>query len=191
VCVEVIHGDARDIKLPRETFDFVTARMVWLTVPQPEQIVAAAFPLVRPGGIIAFHEADFVSHVCDPPLQAWSRLLHVLDLYARLNGIDLHVARRIPWLLRDEGAVDIQMKPDVLAYPRGHVRQAGLLDFANKFSARLVAQAVITLVELGDLKKKLAQHVADPQTLIISHLFLHAWDHKPETTDGRRTTART
>ena len=70
--VDVLEGDARSTGLPRASFDFVTSRLVLVNVPQPEQIVAEAAALVRPGGWVAFHEADYVSHVCDPPSAAWT-----------------------------------------------------------------------------------------------------------------------
>ena len=70
--VDVVEGDARSTGLPRASFDLATSRLVLVNVPQPEQIVAEATALVRPGGWVAFHEADYVSHVCDPPSGAWS-----------------------------------------------------------------------------------------------------------------------
>ena len=187
VNVEIIHADARHTKLPRETFDLVTARMVLLTGPRPEEIIAAAFALARPGGVIAFHEADFVSHVCDPPLWAWTRLIDVLEQYGRLTGMDLHMARRLPRLLRDAGVVDVQTNPRIFIYPPGHGQRTGLLEFVTKMSHRILAERIIEPEELADLKRALAQHVADPETMIVSHLFLQAWGQKPQTVPLKRS----
>jgi len=72
--VEVLRGDARATGLPRGAFDVVTARLVLVNVPQPEEIVAEAVALVRPGGVVAFHEADW-GHMSairrSPPGRAW------------------------------------------------------------------------------------------------------------------------
>jgi ubiquinone/menaquinone biosynthesis C-methylase UbiE len=62
--VEVIHGDARSTGLPRDGFDLVTSRLVLVNVPQPGEIVAEAVALAKPGAMAAFHEADYVAHVC-------------------------------------------------------------------------------------------------------------------------------
>src|SRR5262245_4293431 len=47
--VEVLEGDARATGLPRASFDLATMRFVLVNVPQPEEIVAEAAALVRPG----------------------------------------------------------------------------------------------------------------------------------------------
>jgi ubiquinone/menaquinone biosynthesis C-methylase UbiE len=68
--VDVVEADARATGLPKASFDLATSRLVLVNVPRPEQIVAEAAALVRPGGWVAFHEADYISHVCDPPSAA-------------------------------------------------------------------------------------------------------------------------
>lgn len=181
--VEILHGDARDTGLERGAFDLVTASMVLLVAPRPEELVAEARALVRPGGVVAFHEPDFVSHICDPPLWAWTRLMDVLEDYARLTGMDLHLARRLPRLLREAGLVDVRADPRVFVYPPGHGARSGLLDFVDRLTDRLLALAVVTPAELADLKTSLARHVSDPGTLVVSHLFLQAWGRRPQTSD--------
>jgi ubiquinone/menaquinone biosynthesis C-methylase UbiE len=56
--VEVLCRDGRDTGLPRDAFDLVTARLVLVNIPEPREIVAEAVALTRPGGWVAFHEAD-------------------------------------------------------------------------------------------------------------------------------------
>jgi SAM-dependent methyltransferase len=178
--VEVLRGDARATGLPRGAFDVVTARLVLVNVPQPEEIVAEAVALVRPGGVVAFHEADWGAHVCDPPLPAWTRLVELLDAYSRSNGIDLFVGRRLPRLLRQAGLRDVQVAPLIHVYPPGHGRRTIMLDFVENLGDRLVAQKLVAERELGDLKAALGRHIEDPDTLIVSHLFFQAFGRKPE-----------
>jgi len=178
--VEVLHGDARATGLPRGAFDVATARLVLVNVPRPEEIVAEAVALVRPGGVVAFHEADWGAHVCDPPLAAWTRLLDLLDAYSRANGIDLFVGRRVPRLLRQAGLRDVQVSPLIHVYPPGHGRRTIMLDFVENLTERLLAQQLITARELDDLKAALKRHIDAPDTLVVSHLFFQAWGRKPE-----------
>ncbi len=178
--VEVLQGDARATGLPRNAFDLATARLVLVNVPQPEQIVAEAVALARPGGIVAFHEADWEPHVCDPPLFAWTRLMEILDAYSRSNGIDLYVGRRLPRLLREAGLRDVRVSPLIHIYPPGHGRRPIMLDFVENLRERLLAQKLIGERELDDLKLALKRHIEDPGTLIVSHLFFQAWGRKPE-----------
>jgi len=177
--VEVLQGDARSTGLPRASFDVVTSRLVLVNVPQPEQIVAEAVALARPGGWVAFHEADYVSHVCDPPSNAWTRLVELVQTYSTMNGIDPHIGRKLPRLLREAGLTDVGVRPIIHAYPPNYGRRNILLDFSENLSERLVAQQLIGEPELAGLKAELARHLADPGTLVVSHLYIQSWGRKP------------
>jgi SAM-dependent methyltransferase len=177
--VEVLHGDGRATGLPRASFDLATARLVLPLVPEPEQIVEEMVALVRPGGMVALHEGDFVAHVCDPPLAAWTRLVQALETFAQMNGNDLHIGRRVPRLLRATGLVDVQTRPLIHVYPPGHPRRPILVDFVENLRERLLAQGVLTEAELDELVASLKQHLADPDTLVVSHLFFQVWGRKP------------
>ena len=178
--VEVLCRDARSTGLPREGFDVVTGRLVLVNVPEPEEILAEAVALVRPGGMVAFHEADWVLHMCDPPLEAWSRLMEVLGAYARLNGIDLFVGRRLPRMLRDAGLVDVRINPLVHVYAPDHGRRTIFVDFVGNLRERLSDQALIAADELNALIDTVRAHIDDPTTTVVSHLFIQAWGRKPE-----------
>jgi SAM-dependent methyltransferase len=178
--VEVVQADGRSSGLPPESFDLVTARLVLVNVPRPEEIVAEAVALTRPGGSVAFHEADIVSLVCDPPEQAWTRLREVIETYAHRNGIDVHVGRRLPRLLRAAGVIDIATNPLVYVDPPGHRRRAILQVFVDNLADRLVADGVITENELDELRGALTRHLDDPDTVAVSHLFVQACGRKPQ-----------
>ena len=176
--VEIVHGDARATGLPRGKFDLVTSRLVLVNVPQPEEIIAEAVALVKAGGIVAFHEADYVAHVCDPPLAAWDRAIEVLNTYSCSAGIDLFIGRKLPRLLRDAGVSEVEVRPLVHVYPPGHGRRTILLDFVENLSGRLVETGSVDPDELEALKRSLHKHLNDPDTVVVSHLFIQAWGHK-------------
>jgi SAM-dependent methyltransferase len=178
--VELIQGDARATRLTAEGFDLAAARLVLVNVPQPEEIVAEAVRLVRPGGTVAFHEADALTHVCDPPLDAWTRLRGRLERYADINGVDLFVGRRLPRLLREAGLVDVQARPLIYLDEPGNPRQSILADFVSNLRQRLLRNELITPEELFELQTRLRQHLDDPDTLVLSHLFVQAWGRKPD-----------
>ena len=153
----------------RASFDLATARLVLVNVPQPEQIVAEMVALVRPGGMVALHEADYVSLLCDPPHPAWSRLLQALETYAQVNGIDLYIGRRVPRLLRDAGLLEIQAHPIIYLHPPGHWRRLILWQFVQNLRDRLIAQGVLADAELDELAAALQRHLEDTDTLAMSH----------------------
>lgn len=149
--VEVLHADARQTGLPAHSFDLATARLVLVNVPKPEQLVREMVRLVRPGGVVALHEADSTTQRCDPPAYAQTRALQILNTYAEMNGIDRTIGLRLPRLMRDAGLVDIQVKPWVHAYPVGHGRRMLLLEFIENVRSRMLDQGVIGEVELNEL----------------------------------------
>jgi ubiquinone/menaquinone biosynthesis C-methylase UbiE len=177
--VEVLQGDARATGLERASFDVVTSRLVLVNIPRPDEVVAEAAALTRPGGWVAFHEADWVSHVCDPALGAWTSLIDLFVAYSKKNGIDPFIGRTVPGLLRQAGIVDVQVHPIIHAYPAGHPRHNILLDFTENVGERLIAENLVSKVALQELKTELKRHLDDPGTLVISHLFLQVWGRKP------------
>jgi ubiquinone/menaquinone biosynthesis C-methylase UbiE len=177
--VEVSQGDAAATGLPRGSFDLAHARLVLVNVPEPERVVAEMVALVRPGGVVALHEADYIAHVCEPPSPAWARLLQVIETYSRTNGIDLFVGRRVFRMLRAAGLVGVQVHPVIHVYPHGHPRRTILLDFVENLRDRILAQGLIADAELVDLVVSLQDHLGDPDALVVSHLFFQVWGRKP------------
>jgi SAM-dependent methyltransferase len=173
--VEVVCGDARRTSLPRQSFDLVTWRLVLINVPAPEQIVAEAVALARPGGHIACHEAMWPPQTIDPPLPAWDRLYAILQAYARSNGIDAFIGRRLPRLLREHGVADVQARPVIKACPIGHGRRMLAAQFVDNLAERVVAQGLVTGPELAELSRQLKQHLEDPDTFVIGPLYIQVW----------------
>jgi SAM-dependent methyltransferase len=177
--VEVRQGNAAETGLPRESFDLATARLVLVNIPEPEKIVGEMAALVRPGGVVALHEADWIAHVCDPPLPAWDRLRQVLDNYAEVKGMDLYVGRRIPRLLRDAGLIEVQVNPLIHIYGPDHTRRPIFLQFVNNLRDRIVAEGLISQAEFAESIASIERHLGEPGTLVVSHLFIQAWGRKP------------
>ncbi|AOK31821.1 SAM-dependent methyltransferase [Burkholderia singularis] len=178
--VEVIRQDARNTGLPRNTFDLVTLRLVLVNVPQPEEILREAMSLVRPGGWIALHEADYLSFICDPPSAAWERYIQLFSAYSEKNGIDPFIGRKLPRLLREiTGIRNVNVNPLIHVYPPDHERRYLAYEFAENLSDRLVAESMISKDEYDSLKLDLRAHIANPTTLVVSHLFFQVWGQKP------------
>jgi SAM-dependent methyltransferase len=177
--VEVLQGDAKATSLPRESFDLATARLVLVNVPQPERIVDEMAALVKPGGAVALHEADWGLNVCDPPLAAWDRLLGVLIDYSKPNGIDPFIARRVPRMLRAAGLAEVQLNPIVRAYPIGNPRRTFVLQFAENLHDRILAKGLISEAEFNESVAAVKFHLDDPATLVLSFLNIQAWGRKP------------
>lgn len=177
--VEVICGDAKSSMLSPASFDLVTSRLVLVNVPNPEQVVSEAARLARPGGAVAFHEADWVAFVCDPPSAGWSGLVDRFVRYCEANGIDLFVGRKLPRLLRSAGLEDIGVRPILHVLPPDHPRRPLVLQFADNLKDRMIAEGHLTETEFVDLRQDLARSIADPATFVVHGPYFQAWARKP------------
>jgi SAM-dependent methyltransferase len=178
--VELLDADARSLDLPDRAFDLATARLVLTNVPRPEEIVAEMVRLVRPGGFIALHEPDPTTNRCDPPLEAQTRLLQILNTYAGLNGIDRSIGLRVPRMLRELGLLDVRVNPLVYIYPPGHGRRMLVLDFVENARDRILESTLIAEAELAELTAALRRHLENPSTLVVSSLFIQTWGRIPD-----------
>jgi SAM-dependent methyltransferase len=169
--VEIREGDAYDTGLPRASFDGAHMRLVLVNVPEPERIVREMVSLVRPGGWVASFEADFLAHICDPPLPAWTRLIDAYTAYSAAQGIDLFVGRRTHRLFRAAGVVDIRVDAVVHVYPPGHDRRPILRDFINNVREKLIDGGFIGRSDLERDVTALERHLSNPEALVTSHLF--------------------
>ena len=79
----------------------------------------------------------------------------------------------------EAGLIDVRVNPIIHVYPPGHGRRSLLLDFSENLSERLVAQKLVGEPELIRLKADLSRHLADPNTLVVSHLYFQSWGRKP------------
>lgn len=180
--VEVREGDGYDTKLTRGSFDGGHMRLVLVNVPQPERIVRELVSLVRPGGWVASFEADYVAHICDPPLPEWTRLLDAFIAYSVAQGIDPFVGRKTHRMFREAGVVDISVDAVVHVYPPGHDRRPILRDFVNNVRDRLVAGGFIAQRDLERAMGALEEYLASPEALVTSHLFYRLCGRTPLST---------
>jgi SAM-dependent methyltransferase len=180
--VEVLQADAKATGLPRASFDVVHARLVLVNVPEPQRVVEEMVGLARPGGVVASHEADWGAFLCDPPSPAWDRLLEVFLAYSRKNGIDLFVGRKTHQMFRVAGLIDIQVNPVIHVYPPGHNRRNIFCDFLQNVKDRILAEGLMTESEFHERFTELRRHLDDPNTLVISHLFIQVWGKKTKET---------
>ena len=157
----------------------MTARLVLVNVPNPDELVGEAVSIAKPGGAVAFHEAAWPLHTTDPPLDAWDRLYANFQAYAEVNGIDLFIGRRVPRLLRDHGLEDIRSNTITQVYPLGHGRRMLGMDVIENLGGRFVEHELVDADELTTLKAELRRHLEDPDTFVISCLFVQAWGRRP------------
>lgn len=176
----LVEAEAAGTGLEPASFDFAHARLLLVNVPAPERVVAELAALVRPGGVVALQEVDWVSWMCQPPHPAWDRLRDALRDFRARRGLDVYMGRRLPGLLRGAGLGEVGFRAVCPACIDGTAAQHTLLvTFAKLHGAELVADGLIAAGELASLVAELEAHLADPATITIDKLFCQAWARKP------------
>ena len=65
------------------------------------------------------------------------------------------------------------------AYPAGHSRRTILPDLVCSLRSVILELGLSGEPELTELDKAVRQHLADPRTLVMTHLLVVAWGRKP------------
>jgi hypothetical protein len=77
-------------------------------------------------------------------------------------------------LYRQAGLEQIGVTAHAGVYPPGHSRRTLLPDLVSS-----LGRAIADKRELALLDEAVRQHLADPHTLMMPHLFFAAWGRKP------------
>ena len=179
--VSVVEGDMLAAGLDEGSFDLVHERLVLINVPESDRrsIVAAMLRLARPGGILAAESWDRASHVCHPEHPAWRILDDAYREAVRATNGDGTSGRTLPWLLRSAGVAEVRTKVHVRAVEVGDRRRTHRLGILEVAKARILAAGRLSEAEFDAHRAALAEHLADPATLLIDQLFVQAWGVKP------------
>jgi ubiquinone/menaquinone biosynthesis C-methylase UbiE len=179
--VEIVTADARRTGLPPDSFDLVHGRTLLVTVPEPAGVLAEMVRLAKPGGWVASLEPDMEHSVCYPPLPAWDQLNEVFRAGLRRSGADPLIGRRLTELYRQAGLEQIGVTAHAGVYPPGHSRRTLLLDLVSSLGHASAERGLADDRELTRLDRAVRQHLADPNTLMMPHLFFAAWGRRPTT----------
>lgn len=179
--VSIVEGDMLDAALDPGSFDLVHERLVLINVPQANQlaIVGSMFRLLRPGGVAALENWDRASYLCYPEHPAWQVLNDAYREAVRPTNGDGTTGRTLSWLLRSAGFTGIRTKVHVRAVEVGDRRRTHRLGLLDVTRPKILATGRLTEAEFDAHRAALAEHLADPATLLIDQLFVQAWGVKP------------
>jgi ubiquinone/menaquinone biosynthesis C-methylase UbiE len=152
---------------------------VLVNIPDPEAVLAEMMRLVRPGGWVASLEPDMAVDLYHPANSGWDRLHEIFITAVQADGADRFIGRRLPELFRKAGLSDIGVRAHAELYPPGHTRRTIRLDLLRSMRPKIVALGIASEQELEDLDRAAREHLDDPHTLVLPHLFFLAWAANP------------
>ncbi|MFN0092741.1 MAG: methyltransferase domain-containing protein [Acidimicrobiales bacterium] len=177
--VAVLGGDARGTGLAPGAFDLAHVRLVLVNVADPAGVIGELVRLVKPGGVVAVQELDWLSWCCEPPHPAWDSLRGRLHELWRSRGFDPYIGRRLPGLLRAAGLVDVRAMAHTGLDGADQPYQRLILDFARRFTAPMVELGLASAAELAELIAELEAHLSRPGALAMRAMTVQAWGRAP------------
>jgi SAM-dependent methyltransferase len=176
----IVLGDALAPQLERGSFDFVHERLVLINMPIANQLhlVSEMATLARPGGIVATESWDRASHVCFPDHPSWDVLNSAYRDAVRATNGDGTTGRTLPSLLRSAGLFDIRVKVHVRAVENGDPRRTHRLGILEVAKPKILGLGRFSASEFDKHRNAVADHLNDPNTLLIDQLFVQAWGTK-------------
>ena len=177
--VRYIEGDAFDTGLPPASFDLVHTRFALGVIPGGAEMLDHVLSLVRPGGAVFLEEADIGTLLCVPGHPAWDRAVDAMTRVFSHIGADLHLGRKLFRLLREGGLRELRVRPCVHALRAGEPMMFHIPTTLEVMRESVLSMRLMTESELDDVLAALRQHLASPETLMISYAMIQVSGRVP------------
>ena len=144
---QVVQGTAESPGLEKESFDFITMRLVLEHVPDPVVALESLRRLLRPGGRLLIISNDFENHTRTwPPVPELDSLYEAYCASRRNDNGDPCIGRRVPRILAAAGfsvvAQEIEVAHNAIAGDEAFFKAEGVGIPAQLVSSGFLEQSV-------------------------------------------------
>jgi SAM-dependent methyltransferase len=155
-------------------FDLVYARFLLSHVDEPEELLAHARQLARPGGRIVLEDIDMSGSYCYPHDPAHARYTELYTEAVRRNGGDADLGRRLPTIARAAGLRDIHCTVFQPVYAGGRNKQLTVVTM-DRIRPAVLRHELATDREIDSIVYRMAAFVQDPTTLVAMPRIVQVW----------------
>jgi SAM-dependent methyltransferase len=163
-------------------FDAIVGRLVLMYFADPGALLRELLPLLRPGGIVAFHEIDASGSKSEPHCELFERTLERIRETFRRARIDAQTGLRFPSIFGSAGldpprmilGARIECGPDSALF-------AQLVQITRTL-APLMARTGVAAADptgLDALEDRLRDEAVARNAVVISPSLIGAWARKP------------
>jgi SAM-dependent methyltransferase len=160
------------------TFDVAYARFLLSHLPDAAAAVRRLADAVRPGGIVAVQDVDYIGGFCHPPSAAYD---FAWDLYPRVAayaGGDAELGRRLPALFADAGLEGIGVHVEQPAGGDADLKLLSALTFES-IADTAVAAGLVDCGEIDERMHELHRFAARDDTLLSLPRMVQVWGRVP------------
>lgn len=175
----VIQSDILDAELPRNYYDLILARWVFLFLPDVLGHLRRLAAALKPGGILAVEDYHRDGIAMYPPISNWGVMVESDKAWFASQGGDLNIAGKLPGLYRKAGLKLVEVVPHSKAGgPASDVwkwAETYFIGYLGKIAQfKPMTPSGARLFRREWLKRKL-----NPDSLLISPTMLDVVGRKP------------
>jgi hypothetical protein len=161
-----------------QPFDAAIGRYVLCFQPEPIHLLRRIAALVRPGGVILFHEPDREQMRSYPPVPTYDRLCRWLGETYRRSDVDVSIGVKLYSIFLAAGLVGPTMRMHAVIGGATAVDEVRLdADQAVVLAADMERLGVVSAGELGieTLVDRIIQEMLASKSVIIGRAEIGAW----------------
>jgi len=164
-------------------FDAAIGRYVLCFQPDPAALLRKIARLVRPGGIVLFHEPDRKQMRSHPPTPTYDKMSEWIDETFRRTGMDVRMGIKLYSTFLAAGLAEPTMRLHAVIGGAKALEEVHFeADAAISLAAAMERTGVATADELGadSLIERITQEMSANQSVIVGRADIGAWARLPE-----------
>lgn len=171
--VSVLHADAQELNLPKESIDGAYARWLFSFVKSPEKVIAGVAPALRQGGVFAIQEyISYRGTRLGPPSATFERVIDAIAVNWRKHGGDSEVGCRIPAMLERAGLRIRELNPIARITRPGNAVWEWPTTFFRNFVPTLVSEGLLTDGDVRTFFEDWEARTRDPSAFLLAPIVL-------------------
>ena len=159
-------------------YDLAYARFLLSHLRDPAAALTRLAGAVRPGGVVAVQDVDYVGAFCHPPCRAYDAAWELYPRVAAYGGGDAFLGRRLPALFADAGFETIGVNIEQPAGFDADLKLLTALTFES-IADTAVAAGLANAGELDELMHELHGFAAQPDTILTLPRMVQVWGRVP------------
>jgi SAM-dependent methyltransferase len=176
--VSFLQGDPTEMNFG-DPFDAAIGRYVLAWQKDPGAMFTRLIPLVRPGGIVAFHELEWAAARSFPPVESWDRCCRLAVEAMTAGGADLQVGMKLHSLFLAAGLPAPSMHyVSIIGSTLDHVRFT--TDIIATLLPDMERRGIVKPgdIDLDTLTEDVWADIANSESVVVGRSEIGAWSRK-------------
>jgi len=178
--VEFRQADASSSRWHRE-YDLVYARFLLSHLGRPQNCLEAMVNACRREGTIVIEDTDCSGNFCHPPFAAYERFTELYQKVIQRRGGDSNIGPRLPGMLRNAGAKEIEISVFQLAHIQGEGKLIARITM-ERIADAVTSEGLATQTEVRQIIDDLDAAAVNSEIVISQPRIFQVWG-KPSRSD--------